>query len=414
MSRKNQLISVSSEMEKDGKRNFGKYQGIYYSVNSKGETEYFGKLKINYKIKQVNLTKNYNCKNLTDSINKLQLWKDNLINGISENYNSFDKTLDNYFMNNFEKIKKNTEHSKDMLSVYNNYISKEIGHMTIDKIQNQDVQKIINKLERLDKLSNRSIRRVQETLRPCFNQMIKERVINHNPSTFLVYSEKLSNERELEYIIKSNLLDTLKYILVEVEKIENKQYKLMFYLTIYCVRRLGEVLSLEWDQVDLEEQSIVVYKDKSKNKTNTKYYVVDKIVKLMKEIREEKPTDIYVFQTPVQRKDKKDLFYSDSTIRDLHRKIVNKLEKEGKIVFYDKHKYSNEEKTILNIRPHDYRHFFGNIFRPISQDLLMIKSILSHTDKDITTRYSQYTFDFIKKGLIDYYNLLNDIKVDNK
>jgi integrase len=244
--------------------------------------------------------------------------------------------------------------------------------------------------------------------------MIKERVINHNPSTFLVYSEKLSNERELEYIIKSNLLDTLKYILVEVEKIENKQYKLMFYLTIYCVRRLGEVLSLEWDQVDLEEQSIVVYKDKSKNKTNTKYYVVDKIVKLMKEIREEKPTDIYVFQTPVQRKDKKDLFYSDSTIRDLHRKIVNKLEKEGKIVFYDKHKYSNEEKTILNIRPHDYRHFFGNIFRPISQDLLMIKSILSHTDKDITTRYSQYTFDFIKKGLIDYYNLLNDIKVDNK
>lgn len=411
MSRKNQLISVSSEMEKDGKKQFSKYQGIYYSENSKGEIEYFGKLKINYKLKQINLTKEYGCKTLKDCLKGLQDWKEDLINGNNSKYNSSNKTLDNYFLNNFDKIKKNNSHTKSLLSVYNNYISKEIGKMKIDKIENQDIQKIINKLERLGNLSDRSVRRIQETLRPCFNQMIKERIINHNPSTFLEYKDKLNNERELEYIIKSNLLDTLKYILVEVEKIENKQYKLMFYLTIYCVRRLGEVLSLEWDQVDLEEQSIIVYKDKSKNKTNSKYYIVDKIVKLMKEIREEKPTDIYVFQTPVQRKDKKDLFYSDSTIRDLHRKIVNKLEKEGKIVFYDKHKYSNEEKTILNIRPHDYRHFFGNIFRPISQDLLMIKSILSHTDKDITTRYSQYTFDFIKKGLIDYYNLLNDIKV---
>lgn len=414
MSRKNQLISVSSEMEKDGKKQFSKYQGIYYSENSKGEIEYFGKLKINYKLKQINLTKEYGCKTLKDCLKGLQDWKEDLINGNNSKYNSSNKTLDNYFLNNFDKIKKNNSHTKSLLSVYNNYISKEIGKMKIDKIENQDIQKIINKLERLGNLSDRSVRRIQETLRPCFNQMIKERIINHNPSTFLEYKDKLNNERELEYIIKSNLLDTLKYILVEVEKIENKQYKLMFYLTIYCVRRLGEVLSLEWDQVDLEEQSIIVYKDKSKNKTNSKYYIVDKIVKLMKEIREEKPTDIYVFQTPVQRKDKKDLFYSDSTIRDLHRKIVNKLEKEGKIVFYDKHKYSNEEKTILNIRPHDYRHFFGNIFRPISQDLLMIKSILSHTDKDITTRYSQYTFDFIKKGLVDYYNLLNDIKVDNK
>lgn len=401
MSRKNELEPT-------------KKTGIYTSINSKGQREFFGKIRVNYKLKQINLTKKYNCKTLTESVNKLEVWRDQLINGYSENYNSFNKTLDNYFMNNFEKINKNTKHSENMLSVYKNYISGEIGHMKIDKIQNQDVQKIINKLERLDNLSNRSVRRVQETLRPCFNQMIKERIINHNPSTFLVYGEKLSNERELQYIIKSNLLDTLKYILEEVEKIENKQYKLMFYLSIYCVRRLGEILSLEWDQVDLKEQSIVVFKNKSKNKTNTKYYIVDKILKLMEQIREEKPTDIYVFQTPVQRKDKKDPFYSDSIIRNLHKKIVNKLEKERKIIFYDEHKYSNEEKKTLNLRTHDYRHFFGNIFRPISRDLLMIKSILSHTDKEITTRYSQYTFDFIKKGLIDYYNLLNDIKVDNK
>lgn len=400
MSRKNPLEPTSKT-------------GIYTSINKNGEKEFFGKIRVNYKLKQINLTSEYGCKSLKESVNKLEVWRDKLINGYSGKYNSFDKSLDNYFYNNFEKVKKVNSHTKSLLSVYTNYISKEIGHMKIDKIQNQDIQKIINKLERLGNLSNRSIRRVQETLRPCFNQMIKERIINHNPSTFLEYKDSLSNERELEYILKSNLLESLKYILEEVEKIENKQYKLMFYLTIYCVRRLGEVLSLKWDQVDLEEQSIVIFRSKSKNKTNSKYYIVDKITELMKQLREENPNHIYVFETPVIRKDKKELYYSHSTIRDLHRKILNKLESEGKIVFYEEHKFSNEEKTILNLRVHDYRHFFGNIFRPISKDLLMVKSILSHTDKDITTRYSQYTFDFMKKGLIDYYNLLNDIKVDN-
>lgn len=414
MSRINKLVSVSKDLEQKGQKNFSRYQGIYFSVNSRGETEYFGKLKINYKIKQTNLTENYECRTLSDSIKKLQVWKNTLINGTSGKLNSKNNTLDNYFRNNFERIKKDTEHSKDMLSVYNNYISKEIGHMTIDKIENQDIQKIINKLERLGNLSDRSVRKIQQCLRPCFNQMIKERLVIHNPSTFLEYGEKLNNERKLEYILKSDLLETLKYILEEVENIENKKYKLMFYLTIYCVRRIGEVLSLEWEEVDLKEQSIMVLNEKSKNKLTTKYFIVDKIVELMKEIREENPTDIYVFQTPHQRKEKKLSYYSYFVMKTLNRKIINKLEEENKIEFYSKSKYSNIDKKILNLKPHDYRHFFGNIFRPINQDLLMIKSILSHTDKEITTRYSQYTFSFMKKGLIDYYNLLNDIEVDNK
>lgn len=387
--------------------------GIYTSINSKGQKEFFGKIRVNYKLRQINLTKKYGCNTLKESVNKLEVWRDNLINGYSEDYNSFDKTLENYYKENFGKLKKETEHSKDMLSFYNLYISKEIGHLQVDKIQNQDIQKIIYKLERLGTLSTRSVRKVQQCLRPCFNQMIKEKIVLHNPSTHLDFGEKLNNERNLEHILKSDLLESLKYILEEVEQIENKKYRLMFYLTIYCVRRIGEVLSLEWDEVDFKEQSVMVLKEKSKNKLTSKYYVVDKIIELMREVKEENPNDTYVFQTPVQRKDKKKPHYSDWKIRDIHRTILNKLDKDGKLIFYPKQKYSNPNKTILNVRPHDYRHFFGNIFRPICQDLLMIKSILSHTDKDITTRYSQYTFKTVKKGLIDYYNLLNGIEVDN-
>ena len=397
MARQNKLESTSKT-------------GIYTSINGRGEKEYFGKIRVDYKLKQINLTKKYGVQTLRESVNKLEVWRNNLMNGYSESYNSFDKKLDNYYTEHFYNIKKESEQSKKMLSFYNKYISKEIGHLQVDKIENKDIQKIIYKLERIGELSNRSIRKVQQCLRPCFNLLLKERVITHNPSTFLDFEEKLDNGRNLDFILKSDLLETLQHILRKVEEIQNKQYKLMFYLSIYCVRRLNEVLSIEWDDVDLKEQYILIHKENSKNNLSSKFYIVDKIVTLMKEIREDNPEDKYVFQSKVKRKDKTTLFFTQSIMRELHRNILIELEEENHISFYPKMKYSNPSKTILNLKIHDYRHFFGNIFRPICQDLLMIKSILSHTDKDITTRYSQYTYKTVKRGLIDYYNLLNDIK----
>lgn len=384
--------------------------GVYTSINGRGEKEFFGKVKINYTLKQVNLTKRFKVHSLKEAVGKLEVWRDNLINGYSENYNSFNKKLDNYYTEHFYNLKKISEQSNKMLAFYNRYISKEIGHLEVDKIENKDIQKIIYKLERLGELSVRSITKVQQCLRPCFNQLIKEKVIIHNPATYLDFEEKLDNSRNLDFILKSDLLETLQHILDKVEEIENKQYKLMFYISIYCVRRLNEVLSIEWEDVDLKEQYILIHKENSKNKLTSKFYIVDKIALLMRDIREDNPFDKFVFQSKVKRKDNKTPYFTQSIMRRVHRNILIELEKEGNIQFYPKMKYSTEEETILNLKIHDYRHFFGNIFRPICQDLLMIKSILSHSDKDITTRYSQYTYKTVKKGLIDYYNLLNGIK----
>jgi len=66
MARKNELKPTSKT-------------GIYTSVNSKGEKEFFGKIRVNYKLKQINLTKKYGCKTLKESSNKLELWTNNLI-----------------------------------------------------------------------------------------------------------------------------------------------------------------------------------------------------------------------------------------------------------------------------------------------------------------------------------------------
>ena len=44
MSRKNELEPT-------------KKTGIYTSINTKGQREFFGKIRVNYKLKQINLTK---------------------------------------------------------------------------------------------------------------------------------------------------------------------------------------------------------------------------------------------------------------------------------------------------------------------------------------------------------------------
>lgn len=397
MGRKNELKKTSKT-------------GIYESINSKGQKEYFGQVKVNYKQRRINLTKTYEkCKTLKEAVKYLEIWRDSLENGTSVNYKSKNTTLDNYFYENYIETKKDkVDYYTDIKSFYSNYISKEIGRENIKDIENIDVQKIVDKLERLGKLSNRSVRKVQQYLRPVFNKMIKERLTTHNPATFIDFKEKLNNDRNLEFILRSDFLQTLKYILDEVEYIKNYKVKLMFYISIYCVRRLNEVLTIEWDEVNLKEKYIIVPENKTKNNRPSKFFINDKIVLLLKQIKNDNPNDEYVFQSNIKRKDKSMPYMVQSTMRDQHRKILSKLVDKAKLEFQPKQKWSNKNQTIYNLMIHDYRHFFGQIMRPILKDELLIKTVLTHTDRDITTRYSQYTFQMSKEVLEQYYNLLTD------
>jgi integrase len=389
--------------------------GLYKSENAEGELEYFGKVKIKGIIKQINLTKKYGVVLKSKAETALSDWKSGINNTKTTSTEKKQKkytTLDFMFLDNYIYNHDNTSIAKDYKGFYLKYIQKEIGHKQYDLIENNDLQRIINKLERLGNISRRSLKKVQETLRPFYNELIAERTITYNPAIRLKYKTKLRNARNINDILTTtNLIIPLQYILEEVEKIINNKLKLMFYIAIYCGRRFGEIQVIRWDNVIIKESFIIVHWYDNKSKRTSKFFINDKIVNLLNIIRNENPNDKYVFQTNVKRKDKKTPYMVDSTMRNKHREIVNKLEKEKKIDFIPELKYSTKDETILNLKVHDYRHFMGGILRENIDDTHLISAVLTHTDSSITLRYSQVPFKKSKEVLTLYYRLLQGEKL---
>lgn len=139
------------------------------------------------------------------------------------------------------------------------YIAPIIGDLELSKITPRIMDQYFNNLTKVrsvvvnnrkpdsEYLSPRRIKEIHKVLRSAFNQAVKWELMSRNPvenATLPKYEAKPRNIWDAETVFKA------------IELCEQDEIALAINLAFSCSLRIGELLGLTWDCVDISEESI--------------------------------------------------------------------------------------------------------------------------------------------------------------
>jgi len=147
-------------------------------------------------------------------------------------------------------------------------VYKEIGYLRIDKITAWQIQSFVNDLitkgsnEKNGKpLSRKTAVHYLSFISTVMNYAVKMDILNNNPCRKVSLPPKDDAEKEIYSI------DEVKQLLVLLKSAPLK-YSVFFTLALFCGFRRGELLGLEWRDVDIDKMTIRV--SRTSNYTATK------------------------------------------------------------------------------------------------------------------------------------------------
>lgn len=146
------------------------------------------------------------------------------------------------------------------LSVINNYILPIIGDVKLSDINTRFIEKyyqgllktkaVVNPMVGSSKneyVSTSTIRDVHKLLRNCFEQAIKWEMMEKNPCTYATVPKHKTKKREIW---------TAETLMYAMSVCEDDRLKLAMNLSFSCSLRIGELLGLTWDCVDISQEAI--------------------------------------------------------------------------------------------------------------------------------------------------------------
>ena len=146
------------------------------------------------------------------------------------------------------------------VSLINNYIIPTIGNTKITEINNHFLEKYYKKL--LDMPAVNSTRNadgsggtitpstvfeIHKVLRSCFRQAVKWDMMGKTPAVDATVPKAKKQEREIW---------TAEMLMQALEACDNKMLKIAFHLAFTATLRIGELLGLTWDDIDISEEAI--------------------------------------------------------------------------------------------------------------------------------------------------------------
>lgn len=179
------------------------------------------------------------------------------------------------------------DYSPKTLQMYSQYLKEliqVIGNKPMRFVSVRDVERFKN--ERAKKISPVSVNVGFRTLRAAFNVAVRWRVIDQNP--FLESRLLRVPEKEPAYLSKADF--NLLVSVVEDEKLRN-----LIVLAVYTMMRRGEIINLEWSDIDLQRHTLHVRSKEGftvKGRRKRVIPMVDESYSLLARIR---PTGRFVF-----------------------------------------------------------------------------------------------------------------------
>lgn len=157
-----------------------------------------------------------------------------------------------------------------LYDLYNNQIKETIGQKMIGNITMKDIQKFIDDRanpsdESIKPMSYSGLRKIFYLLRPCLDVAVKEKIISQNPCREIVLpKEHLCRKKtKIQYSLTDDEIVKFKNAALLKGKCTNEYLNrngIVLVLMLNLGLRAGEMLALEWEDVDMDNGVININK----------------------------------------------------------------------------------------------------------------------------------------------------------
>lgn len=309
---------------------------------------------------------------IKNAVSKRNLLKDELLEtGVikKKEFKTLNDIFDLYMNLKSKTISKENIYNTE--KTYDKWLRDGIGKINIDKITVADIQAIVNDMLHQG-LAARTAQSIKQILRPVFNYAIEELDLMMKNAAVKVAIPKIQN------IVNFELSDDhRKRLFYEIWNYEDLKYRgIMLFL--FAGRRLNEVLTLEWREINFKDDLSIytILPEKSKDRKRHDYPLSAPLISFLKEYGIKKRG--YLFEGIITP------HVTDDTFRSHWKKLLQKA-------------------NIQNMRIHDTRHLLGNtlINKGVTEDV--IAKVLGHQSYSITSRYAKVHINSINEALNIYF-----------
>ena len=257
-----------------------------------------------------------------------------------------------------------------------------IGNMKIQDITKDDIQEFLNSVK---DLSDSYIKKLYEQFVQAYHRAEIKKYISYNPM-YEVIKPKSNKQTKVVEALNINVQKEFTQYLNKVS-IEEQPYKNIFLIQMYMGLRIGEVLALSQESIDLENKVLYVKRTLTNDKefaiilgNKTKTYSGNRTLPIPEFL-----VPIFEEQLKYTNENLHNLIFTndDSYIR------TSAINKELKKIF-------KEELNVdsKNISTHCLRHTYGTRCIEAGMTAVVLQRLMGH--KDVTVTLNTYTSVFNK------------------
>lgn len=146
-------------------------------------------------------------------------------------------------------------------STVNKHIFPNIGGLKIDRVTRDVVQALINQLYKKEKLSYSSIKKVYVALNSCYNHALIDDVVTRNPCVGVELPSQSERTKQVAPLEQEEIKLLKDEILKRSQSATSHYYDFAYILILNTGLRMGETLSLRWEDIDFKNKTITVTKN---------------------------------------------------------------------------------------------------------------------------------------------------------
>ena len=299
-----------------------------------------------------------------------------------------------------------------MYTYYDLYIKETLGKKNLQDLKSIHIQKMYNELARQG-LKENTVKKVDTIMSGMLRQAVRNEILIKNPCDAVEIPKTEKREKQIL------TADQQRELLVFVSNSNKwRKYTTLFTVALGTGMRIGELLALNWSDIDFNNKTININKTLQylKNSKTKKYECVmqtpktktskrvipllDSLAFLLRKHRKEQQllkVRLGDKWQPIEKDDFKNLVFTTEFGRPFDRCAINRAINS---IVKDMNKERNESNLFPNFTPHSLRHSFAT--RCFEQGIppKVVQGYLGHSTIQMTMDLYTHVMEDVKQDEI--------------